>query len=61
MQPSEFWGLIGRSQLTWSEEFTTTMDCNMKEGKFEWFKEGKLNAAGMYRSTKMVKYPSPAE
>jgi hypothetical protein len=22
------------------------MDCNMKEGKFSWFKNGKLNAAG---------------
>ena len=28
------------------QDFDEVMDCNMREGKFDWFKNGKLNAAG---------------
>jgi hypothetical protein len=28
------------------EDFDTVMDCDFKTGKFNWFKNGKLNASG---------------
>ena len=28
------------------QDFDEVMDCDMREGKFDWFKNGKLNAAG---------------
>ena len=46
-QPEEFWGGIARSQLHWFKDFDSVMECNMREAKFEWFRGGKLNAAGM--------------
>ena len=46
-KPEEFWGGIARSQLHWFKDFDSVMECNMREAKFEWFRGGKLNAAGM--------------
>ena len=45
-QPEEFWGGIARSQLNWFKDFDSVMECDMRQAKFEWFKGGKLNAAG---------------
>ena len=28
------------------QDFDQVMDCDVKEGKFEWFRNGKLNASG---------------
>jgi hypothetical protein len=28
------------------KDFDEVMDCDVKGGKFEWFKNGKLNASG---------------
>jgi hypothetical protein len=28
------------------QDFDTVMDCDMKSGRFSWFKNGKLNASG---------------
>ena len=44
--PAHFWGELGHKRLRWMKRFTKVMDCNMAEGKFRWFVEGKLNAAG---------------
>ncbi|XP_076441551.1 acetyl-coenzyme A synthetase 2-like, mitochondrial isoform X2 [Babylonia areolata] len=43
--PTEFWGRLARSRLQWDQDFQTVFDCCMKEGKFKWFMEGKLNAS----------------
>ncbi|KAL5473527.1 hypothetical protein EMCRGX_G028018 [Ephydatia muelleri] len=42
--PAHFWGELGHKRLRWMKRFTKTMDCNMAEGKFRWFMDGKLNA-----------------
>lgn len=44
-QPEEFWRHIATSILDWSKPFTTVMDCDMKNGYFSWFPDGKLNAS----------------
>jgi len=33
------------------KDFDEVMDCDVKEGKFEWFKNGKLNASGKKKKT----------
>ncbi len=48
LQPEVFWGAEARSTLQWIEDFDRVMDCDMKQGKFDWFKNGKLNAAGTF-------------
>jgi hypothetical protein len=50
-QPDVFWGAEAKSTLQWIKDFDTVMDCDMKEGKFEWFKNGQLNAAGFCNET----------
>jgi hypothetical protein len=44
--PEVFWGRLAKSRLQWEQDFTKVHDCNLGEGKFSWFLEGKLNAAG---------------
>jgi hypothetical protein len=58
-QPEVFWGAEANSTLKWIKDFDTVMDCDMKEGKFEWFKNGKLNAAGFYITTYKFFSPLP--
>ena len=43
--PDLFWGDQARLSLTWSRDFTTAMDCDMKAGQFKWFEDGRLNAS----------------
>ena len=47
--PAHFWGELGHRRLRWVKRFTKTMECNMAEGKFRWFIDGKLNATGKQR------------
>ena len=44
-QPDKFWGALARSRLSWSQEFHTSMDCDMSQGRFDWFLGGKLNVS----------------
>ena len=44
-QPDKFWGELARSRLSWSQDFHTSMDCDMKSGKFDWFLGGRLNVS----------------
>eukprot|EP00914_Ancora_sagittata_P013242 GHVO01025759.1.p1 GENE.GHVO01025759.1~~GHVO01025759.1.p1 ORF type:complete len:122 (+),score=3.61 GHVO01025759.1:157-522(+) len=44
--PREFWGTLAKSRLRWREDFDNVMDCDMDQGKIEWFLNGKLNVAG---------------
>jgi len=43
--PDKFWSVLARSRLSWSSDFHTGMDCDMKSGKFDWFLGGKLNVS----------------
>jgi len=43
--PEKFWSVLARSRLTWSQDFHTGMDCDMKMGKFNWFLGGQLNVS----------------
>ncbi len=43
--PDGFWGEMAREQLDWIEDFNQVSDCDLNEGKIEWFKGGKLNVA----------------
>ena len=43
--PDKFWSVLARSRLTWSQDFHTGMDCDMKTGKFNWFLGGQLNVS----------------
>ncbi len=45
-QPEEFWKFVAQSSVKWERNFTQVMDCDMKSGKFHWFKDGTLNASG---------------
>ena len=44
-QPDKFWGELARSRLLWSQDFHTSMDCDMNKGKFDWFLGGRLNVS----------------
>ena len=45
-QRDTFWGRLARSRLNWYKEFDIVSNCNLKEGKINWFSNGKLNASG---------------
>ncbi len=40
--PQKFWAEIA-SNFFWFEKFTQTSNCNLAQGKIEWFKNGKTN------------------
>ena len=44
--PDIFWGTLARTRLQWFREFDVVSDCDMNEGKIQWFLNGKLNASG---------------
>lgn len=44
-QPEAFWGGVARSSLEWMVPFQNAMNCDMAEGRFEWFRDGKINAS----------------
>ncbi|XP_067681216.1 acetyl-coenzyme A synthetase 2-like, mitochondrial [Haliotis asinina] len=43
--PDVFWGKLARSRLKWFHDFHKVKDCDMAEGKIQWFDGGKLNAS----------------
>ena len=44
--PETFWGILALEFLQWMEPFQKVMDCDLMEGKVQWFTEGKLNISG---------------
>ena len=44
-EPEKFWSTLARSRLTWDQDFHTGMDCDFRQGKFNWFLGGKLNVS----------------
>jgi len=44
-QPEKFWSTLARSRLSWEKDFHTGMDCDFREGKFNWFTGGELNVS----------------
>lgn len=44
--PDLFWGTLAKARLRWMQEFNKVQECQMKDGKFSWFLNGKLNIAG---------------
>lgn len=41
----EFWGTFAKSRLDWIEDFKQVSDCDLKEGRINWFPGGKLNVS----------------
>ncbi len=48
--PEQFWGDLARRRLRWMKEFDQVMDCDMTEGRINWFKGGILNITGKFIS-----------
>ncbi|XP_050404428.1 acetyl-coenzyme A synthetase 2-like, mitochondrial [Patella vulgata] len=44
-RPDLFWGKLARSRLKWEKDFHTVQDCDMTQGKVNWFIDGKINAS----------------
>ncbi|KAM6074937.1 acetyl-coenzyme A synthetase 2-like, mitochondrial isoform 2-T2 [Chlamydotis macqueenii] len=44
-QRDAFWGVLGRSRLTWITPFHSVQDCDLRQGKVSWFLGGQLNVA----------------
>lgn len=42
-KPEQFWGKIGKQQLTWFKPFTKVLKSDFKNAKTEWYVGGKLN------------------
>lgn len=41
--PDRFWGALARSRLKWITPFKQVSQCDVKQGKFNWFADGQLN------------------
>uniref|UniRef100_T1JJS3 Acetyl-coenzyme A synthetase n=1 Tax=Strigamia maritima TaxID=126957 RepID=T1JJS3_STRMM len=41
--PARFWATLAKSRLSWYKEFDNVIDCDMKNGRFNWFSGGLLN------------------
>ena len=44
--PEAFWGHLARTRLNWMKDFDSVMDCDMSQGRINWFSGGKLNVTG---------------
>lgn len=44
--PDQFWGELARARLRWSREFDRVQDCDLKQGKLQWFIGGQINVSG---------------
>lgn len=58
--PDLFWGTLAKSRLKWLHPYKEVQKCNIQEGQFSWFLNGKLNIAGEYACT-LCKYKSGRE
>lgn len=43
--PKEFWGRQARENISWMQQFDNVVEASFEEGRFDWFKNGKLNAS----------------
>lgn len=43
--PDEFWATQARSNLDWFKPFKQVCEASFEDGRFDWFKEGTLNAS----------------
>lgn len=43
--PDEFWGKLGREQLSWFQPFTKVRSGGFEEGDIAWFLDGKINVS----------------
>lgn len=43
--PQEFWDNQARKNLTWMHPFDQVLEASFEEGRFNWFRNGKLNAS----------------
>lgn len=48
--PEAFWGHLARTRLSWFKDFDKVLDCDMREGRLNWFSGGKINATGKAKS-----------
>ena len=44
--PDLFWGELARARLRWSREFDRLQDCELTQGRLQWFIGGQLNVSG---------------
>ena len=44
--PDLFWGELARARLRWSREFDRVQDCDLTQGRLQWFIGGQLNVSG---------------
>ena len=44
--PDLFWGKLARAQLKWSREFDRVQDCDLTQGRLQWFISRQLNESG---------------
>ena len=44
--PELFWGDLARTRLRWSKDFDRVKDCDLKQGKLQWFLGGQINVSG---------------
>ena len=44
--PDLFWGELTRARLRWSKEFDRVQDCDLTQGRLQWFIGGQLNVSG---------------
>lgn len=44
--PDLFWGDLARARLKWSRDFDRVQDCDLRQGKLQWFIGGQINVSG---------------
>ena len=44
--PDLFWGELARARMRWSREFDRVQDCDLTQGRLQWFIGGQLNVSG---------------
>ncbi|XP_041108085.1 acetyl-coenzyme A synthetase 2-like, mitochondrial [Polyodon spathula] len=43
--PGTFWGALAKEKLLWSKPFDQVIDCDIRQGKINWFCGGQLNVS----------------
>ena len=46
VKPVLYCGTLAKATLRWMQEFNKVQECQMKDGNFSWFLNGRLNIAG---------------
>ena len=44
--PDLFWGELARARLRWSREFNRVQDCDLTQGRLQWFIGRQFNVSG---------------